>query len=62
MALDLSALASLSSSLDELTLRIGQQAAACDEKDEAGLALRELERQLEASARRLTSILRQARR
>lgn len=60
MALDLSALASLSSTLDEVTLRIGQLAAACDDKDEAGLALKELERQLEASARRLTSILRQA--
>jgi hypothetical protein len=60
MPLDVTALGSLASSLEELTTRLGLLAATCDEKDDTGNELREVERQLEGSSRRLLSVLRRA--
>ena len=58
MPLDVSSLGSLASSLDDLTLRIGRLADDCDDEDDAGIELREVHRQLEASTRRLAAIVR----
>ena len=58
MALDTSALGSLSLSLDELVDRLSRLAAGVDEDEEIGSELREVERQLNTASRRLTKALR----
>lgn len=58
MALDGNALGSISYSLDDLIERIGQLADIADSEDEALIELREVERQLQTSARRLSKIVR----
>lgn len=58
MALDGNALGSISYSLDDLIERIGQLADVADSEDEALIELREVERQLQTSARRLSKIVR----
>lgn len=60
MPLDVSALGSLSSSLDELAGRLDQLARECGPDDDTGIELRDVHRAMEASARRLAAILRQA--
>lgn len=58
MALDGNALGSISYSLDDLIERIGELADRANDEDEALIELREVERQLHTSARRLTKIVR----
>ncbi len=58
LALDGSALGSISATLDELVDRIGRLAADADAEDEALVELREVERQLQTAGRRLTKIVR----
>ena len=58
MALDGNALGSISYSLDDLVERNGQLAEGASDEDEALVELREVQRQLETSARRLTKIVR----
>lgn len=58
MTLDGNALGSISYSLDDLIERIGQLADRADTEDEALIELREVERQLQTSARRLGKIVR----
>ena len=58
LALDGSALGSISATLDELIDRIGTLADAANAEDEALVELREVERQLQTSGRRLTKIVR----
>ena len=58
MALDGNALSSISATLDELVKRIASLAQDADADDEALIELREVERQLQTSARRLTKIVR----
>ena len=58
MALDGNALSSISATLDELVKRIGSLAQDADADDDALIELREVERQLQTSARRLTKIVR----
>ena len=55
--LDANALGSISSTLDDLIDRIGQLADGADADDDALVELREVERQLDTSARRLTKIV-----
>lgn len=62
MVLDVNALGSLSATLDDLTARIGQLADGSDADDEAVLELREVERQLQATSRRLATVLRRVKR
>ncbi len=58
MGLDANALGSISSSLDDLVRRIGDLATDAQDDDDALSELREVERQLQTSARRLTKIAR----
>ena len=58
MALDGSALGSIAFTLDEIVDRINQLAGAADPDDDALIELREVERQLQTSSRRLTKIVR----
>ena len=58
MALDGNALSSISATLDELVERIGHLAEKADSDDDALIELREVERQLQTSARRLMKIVR----
>ena len=58
MALDGNALSSISATLDELVDRIGRLAHDADDDEDALVELREVERQLQTSARRLTKIVR----
>jgi flagellin-specific chaperone FliS len=58
MALDSNALSSISTSLDELTDRIGQLLAEASTDDEAAAEVREVERQLQKASRRLAKALR----
>jgi hypothetical protein len=58
MPLDVSALDSISATLDELTARLGQLADATGSDDDALLDLREVERQLQTCSRRLAKIVR----
>ena len=58
MALDSNALGSISYSLDDMVERIGQIADSADVDDDALAELREVERQLQTSARRLAKIVR----
>lgn len=58
MALDGNALGSISYSLDDLIDRIGQLADRADDEDDALIELREVERQLQTSGRRLAKIVR----
>ncbi len=58
LALDGSALGSISATLDELVDRIGILADAADAEDEALVELREVERQLQTAGRRLAKIVR----
>ncbi|MGF1597344.1 MAG: hypothetical protein ACFCVK_10530 [Acidimicrobiales bacterium] len=60
MPLDTNALGSISSSLDEITRRIGLMADAAGDDDDTLADLREVERQLETTRRRLDKILRRA--
>lgn len=60
MPLNVSALGSLSSSLDDLTSRLEHLSRELGPDDDLGAELRDVHRQLEASGRRLTAILRQA--
>jgi hypothetical protein len=52
----------MSSTLEDLTSRLGQLAEASDGEDDALLELREVERQLQTCCRRLAKIARDARR
>ncbi len=54
MPLDVSALGSLSTTLEELVQRLAELAADVGEDDEIGIELREVERQLHTASRRLT--------
>ena len=58
MPLDKNTLSSLSSSLGDLTSRLGEVARAAESDDEALIELLEVERQLETAGRRLEKILR----
>lgn len=58
MPLDASALSSLSSSLDTVVERLGQLADGADPDEDALVELREVERQLQASSRRLARVIR----
>jgi hypothetical protein len=58
LALDGSALGSVSATLDELIARLRQLADAANEDDDALIELREVERQLQTTARRLAKIVR----
>jgi hypothetical protein len=58
LALDDSALGSISATLDELVDRIGTLADGAGADDEALVELREVERQLQTAGRRLAKIVR----
>ena len=58
MTIDHTALNSLSSSLDDLTRRLGDLARGGDEDDDDRGELLEVERQLQTAGRRLEKILR----
>ncbi|MDH3681717.1 MAG: hypothetical protein OEV40_17410 [Acidimicrobiia bacterium] len=58
MTLDVNALDSISATLSELTDRITQLLQASDDDEDALAELREVERQLQASTRRLAKIVR----
>jgi len=58
MALDGNVLSSLSATLDDLIERLGELGDASSEDDEALVELREVERQLQTSSRRLAKIVR----
>ncbi|MEM8924708.1 MAG: hypothetical protein AAGD35_14490 [Actinomycetota bacterium] len=58
MSLDASALGSISYTLDDLVRRIGEVADGATEDDEALGELREVERQLQTSVRRLNKVVR----
>lgn len=60
MAIDATALSSLSASLDDLTTRLGQLANEANEDDDERGELLEVERQLGTAARRLEKLLRRA--
>lgn len=62
MPIDANVLGSISASLAELTDRIGQLADHSGEDDEALVELREVERQLQTSGRRLAKIVRRVQR
>lgn len=57
MALDTNALSSLSSTLDDLTARLGEVAREAEPDDDVLVELLEVERQLRTSGRRLTKIV-----
>jgi len=59
MPLDISALSSISASLDELIARLEHIAKQGGEEDEAAGEVLEVERTLRTSSRRLNKILRQ---
>ena len=61
MAIDHSALSSLSTSLDDLTRRIGKLAAQADADEPGAVDLLEVERQLLTANRRLRKLVRQRR-
>ena len=61
MAIDHSALSSLSTSLDDLTGRIGALAAQADTDEPGAIDLVEVERQLLTASRRLQKLVRQRR-
>lgn len=58
MPLDKTTLSSLSASLSDLTVRLGDVAREAGSDDEALIELLEVERQLETAGRRLEKILR----
>lgn len=60
MPIDSTALSSLSATLDDLTVRLGQLATEADEDDEDRGELLEIERQLQIAGRRLDKLLRRA--
>ena len=60
MAIDATALSSLSASLDDLTTRLGQLANEANEDDDERGELLEVERQLGTASRRLEKLLRRA--
>jgi len=62
MPLDKNALSSLSASLDDLTVRLGEVAREAGEDDDALIEVLEVERQLQTAVRRLTKILRRVER
>ena len=62
MGLDVNALDSMSATLHELTDRISHLLADTNEEDDAVAELREVERQLQSSTRRLTKIVRRVQR
>lgn len=62
MSIDYTALSSLATSLEDLTIRIGAIAAAGNEDDDEQLDLLEVERQLQTTSRRLEKIVRRSRR
>ncbi len=62
MGLDVNALDSMSATLHELTDRISHLLADANEEDDAVAELREVERQLQSSTRRLTKIVRRVQR
>ncbi len=61
MAIDHSALSSLSTSLDDLTHRIGALADRADADEPGAVELLEVERQLLTASRRLQKLVRQRR-
>lgn len=61
MAIDHSALSSLSTSLDDLTRRISALADQADEDEVGAVDLQEIERQLLTACRRLRKVVRQQR-
>ena len=61
MTLDVNALDSISATLQELTDRIGQLVEASNDDEDALAELREVERQLQTSTRRLAKIVRRVR-
>jgi hypothetical protein len=62
VSIDFTALASLATSLEDLTRRIGDLAAAGHDDDDERLDLLEVERQLQTTSRRLEKIVRRGRR
>ncbi len=60
MSLDVSALGSISTSLDELVDRLRLVSSELSEDDEVGAELREVERQLIMASRRLEKAARRA--
>lgn len=58
MPLDKSTLSSLSASLNDLTIRLGDVARDAGDNDDALIELLEVERQLQTATRRLEKILR----
>ena len=61
MPVDVSALGSIQSSLEEVLERLGDQTRGLDDDDEIGSELREVQRQLATASRRLEKAQRQAR-
>lgn len=62
MGIDINALDSMSSTLQELTDRISHLLVETNEEDDAVAELREVERQLQSSTRRLSKIVRRVQR
>jgi hypothetical protein len=60
MPLDASALDSLSTSLEDLVIRLAELSEDIDEDDEIGIELREVERQLHTASRRLAKATRRS--
>lgn len=60
MSVDVSALGSIARSLEELVERLRDVSRDVDEEDEVGSELREIERQLDMSSRRLQKTTRRA--
>lgn len=60
MALDINALSSMNSSLEDLVGRLARLSTNLDDEDEIGVELREIERQLQTAQRRLTKAVRRA--
>ncbi len=61
MSVDVSALGSIQSSLDEVLERLGEQTYGLGDDDEIGSELREVQRQLATASRRLEKAQRRAR-
>ena len=60
VTLDINALSSLASSLEDITERLGDIGRSAGEHDELGPEALEIERQLQTSLRRLNQLLRRA--
>ena len=61
MAIDYHVLSSLAATLDDIVNRLGEQARAAGEHDEAAIDLQEVERQLMTASRRLNKVARDPR-